>query len=82
MAQKEIDCEKEVDRVSRKSNIDIMRLEYSLNRKVRNLDKEINKLTKQKIKEFDNAKKSTKEFVDEEESVPTIEEYKKILDEY
>ncbi len=82
MAQKEIDFEKEVDRVSRKSNIDIMRLEYSLNRKVRNLDKEINKLTKQKIKEFDNAKKSTKEFVDEEESVPTIEEYKKILDEY
>ncbi|MBR3139729.1 MAG: hypothetical protein IKF11_02535 [Methanobrevibacter sp.] len=82
MAKKEIDFEKEVDRVSRKSNIDIMRLEYSLNRKVRNLDKEINKLTKQKIKEFDNAKKSTKEFVDEEESVPTIEEYKKILDEY
>lgn len=82
MAQKEIDFEKEVDRVSRKSNIDIMRLEYSLNRKVRNLDKEINKLTKQKIKEFDNAKKSTKEFIDEEESVPTIEEYKKILDEY
>ena len=82
MVQKEIDFEKEVDRVSRKSNIDIMRLEYSLNRKVRNLDKEINKLTKQKIKEFDNAKKSTKEFVDEEESVPTIEEYKKILDEY
>ena len=82
MAQKEIDFEKEVDRVPRKSNIDIMRLEYSLNRKVRNLDKEINKLTKQKIKEFDNAKKSTKEFVDEEESVPTIEEYKKILDEY
>ena len=39
MAQKEIDFEKEVDRVSRKSNIDIMRLEYSLNRKVRNLDK-------------------------------------------
>ena len=82
MAQKEIDFEKEVDRVSRKYNIDIMRLEYYLYRKVRNMDKEINKITKQKIKEFDNAKKSTKEFVDEEESVPTIEEYKKILDEY
>lgn len=82
MPKKEIDFEKEVDRVSRKSNINIMRSEYAFNRKIRNLDKEINKLTKQKIKEFDNAKKSTKEFADEEESVPTIEEYKKILDEY
>ena len=82
MPKKEIDFEKEAKKVSRKYNIKIMRSEYAFDKKIKKLDKEIDNLIREKISEFNNAKNSVKEFTDKEKQhIPTIEEYKKILDE-
>ena len=57
IVKKEVDIEEEVQRLSRKTNINIKKAEYSYSKQLERLDKEMDKLLNQKIKDFDDNKK-------------------------
>ena len=52
--KEEFDVDKELEKISRKSNLDIRKSEYSFENQIRKLDKEIDKIMDSKIKEFDD----------------------------
>ena len=53
MAEKELDIEKESKRVARKSNLNMRKSEYSFEKRLSRLDKEIDDAINDKIKMFD-----------------------------
>lgn len=79
MAKKEVDIEEEVQRLARKSNINIKKTEYSYEKQLSRLDKEIDKAINDKIKLFDENKKSTQDYHDIEFSHDTIDRYREKL---
>ena len=50
MAKKEVDIEEEIQRLSRKTNINIKKAEYSYSKQLERLDKEMDKALNDKIK--------------------------------
>ena len=80
MAKKEeLDFEKELERIARKSNIQISKTEYSYAKQLKNLDKEIDKAINDKIKLFDENKKSTQDYKEIEFKHDTINRYREKL---
>lgn len=79
MAEKEVDIEKEVERLARKSNINIRKSEYSFEKQLSRLDKEIDKLSDAKLKNFDNNKKATQDYLEFDISHDTVNRYREKL---
>lgn len=80
MAKKEeIDFEKEVERLSRKSNVNIRKTEYAFDNRIKKLDKEIDKAINDKIKLFDENKEPTQEYLNIENNHDTINRYREKL---
>jgi len=80
MAKKEeFDLDAEVERLARKSNIQMKRTEYSYDNQLKKLDKEIDKAINDKIKLFDENKKSTQEYKEIEFKHDTINRYREKL---
>lgn len=77
--KEEFDVDKELEKISRKSNIDIRKSEYSFENQIRKLDKEIDKIMDSKIKEFDDNKKLTSDYLSIDYSESTINRYKEKL---
>lgn len=75
----EFDLDKEVKRLSRKSNIEIQKTEYAYTNQLKKLDKEIDKAINNKIKLFDENKKSTQDYLSIEFKHDTIERYREKL---
>lgn len=80
MAEKEeYDLEKEVERLSRKSNININQAEYSFNKRLKQLDADIDKIMDDKVKLFEENKKLTNDYLTMENDTSTIDRYREKL---
>jgi phage host-nuclease inhibitor protein Gam len=80
MAKKEeFDLDAEVERLARKSNIQMKKTEYSYSNQLKKLDKEIDKAINDKIKLFDENKKSTQDYKEIEFKHDTINRYREKL---
>lgn len=79
MAKKEVDIEKEVERLSRKSNIKMRKTEYSYTKQLERLDKEIDRVVNDKIKFFDENNEINQEYSELEFKHDTINRYREKL---
>lgn len=79
MAKKEVDIEKEVERLSRKSNIKMRKTEYSYTKQLQRLDKEIDRAVNDKIKLFDENNDITQEYSELEFKHDTINRFREKL---
>jgi phage host-nuclease inhibitor protein Gam len=75
----EFDLDAEVERLARKSNIQMKKTEFSYASQLKKLDKEIDKAINDKIKLFDENKQSTKDYKDIEFKHDTINRYREKL---
>ena len=79
MSSEEFDIDKEIEKLSRKSNINMRRAEYAFDNQIKKLDKDIDAIVKNKIKDFDNNKKLSEEYLSIDYSSDSIDRYKKRL---
>ncbi len=79
MTKKEVDIEKEVERLSRKSNIKMRKTEYSYTKQLERLDKEIDRAVNDKIKFFDENNEINQEYSELEFKHDTINRYREKL---
>ncbi|MBE6508852.1 MAG: hypothetical protein E7Z77_05485 [Methanobrevibacter sp.] len=81
MPKKEnVDLEKELERISRKSNINMMKFEKSFENRLKKLDDDIDKVMNDKLKIFDDNKKITLDYLNMEfKDDGTINRYREKL---
>ena len=80
MSKKEkIDFDKELEKIARKSNLNIRKSEYAFENQLKELDKDIDNLTNKKIKEFDKNKELTLEYLSTEYKQDSIDRYREKL---
>lgn len=80
MAKKdELDIDEEVKRISRKTNVNIKKAEYSFSKQLERLDKEVDKAVNDKIKLFDQDKELTEKYLSIEYKHDTIDRYREKL---
>ena len=80
MAKKEeYDLENEVERLSRQSNINIKKSDYSFTKRLKRLDEDIEKIMDDKVKLFDENKRLTEDYLTMENDTPTIDRYREKL---
>ena len=76
---KEVDFEKEVERLARKSNINIRKTEYAYENQLRRLDSEIDKIMDDKFKQLDENSDLKSEYLNVEFKHDTINRYREKL---
>ncbi len=80
MSKKEkFDVDKEIERLSRKSNVNMRKSEYSFDNRLKKLESEIDKIMDRKIKEFDDNKKLTSDYLSIDYKQDTIDRYREKL---
>lgn len=79
MAKDEMDIDKEIEKIARKSNINIRKSEYSFEKRIKQLDKDIDKVMNNKIKEFDENKELTSDYLNIDYKENTIDRYREKL---
>ena len=80
MSKKEmVDIDKEVERLARKTNINVRKSEYSFENQLKRLDKDIDKLMDEKIKNFDENKELTSDYLTTDYKQDTIDMYREKL---
>ena len=75
----EIDMEEEIRRLSRRTNVNMRKSQNSFDNQIKKLDKEIDKVLNQKIKEFDENKQMTEDYLKIEYKDDTINRYREKL---
>ena len=75
----DFDWDKEIERLSRKSKINIRKSEYAFENQIKKLDSDIDRIVKEKIKDFDNIKYLTQEYLTIDYTESTINRYKEKL---
>ena len=80
MAKKneEIDIDEEIKRISRKTNVDILKSGRTFDR-IKNLEKEIEKASQTQIKDFDKSKELVGKYLSTDYSSSTIDNYRRKL---
>ena len=79
MSKEEFDIDKEIEKIARKSNINMRNSEYSFESRLKKLDKEMDKIMDRKIKEFDDSKSATSDYLSIDYRQDTIERYREKL---
>lgn len=80
MAKKEeYDLEKEIERLSRKTKINMDKSEYSFNKRLKKLENEIDDLMNEKVKLFDENKVLAENYLTIENDTSAIERYREKL---
>ena len=77
--KEEYDLDKEIERLSRKTNININKSEYSFNKRIKELDNEMKKIMDDKVKLFDENKVMTEKYLTIENDTSTIDRYREKL---
>lgn len=77
--KKEVDIEEEVQRLARKTNVNINKSEYSYSKQIERLGKEVDKVVNEKIKAFDENKVLTEDYLLTEYNHDTIDRYREKL---
>lgn len=79
MSKKKESFEEQVERLARKSNLNIRKSEYSFEKQFKKLDEDIDKIVKEKIKDFDSNKQLTEEYLTIDYTESTINRYREKL---
>ncbi|WP_407377573.1 hypothetical protein [Methanobrevibacter sp.] len=79
MAKKEIDIDEEIEKLARKSNINIKKTEYSFEKRIKRLDKEMDKIMNDKFKEFDKNKELVSDYLTTDYKSDSVDSYRKRL---
>ena len=79
MAKEEFDIDKEIEKLSRKSKIDIKKSEYAFENRLKRLDKEIDEALDRRVKAFDDSKKLTSDYLNIDYSQDSIDRYREKL---
>lgn len=81
MAKKneEIDIDEEIKRISRKTNVDLLKSERTFDNRIKNLEKEIEKASQTQIKDFDKSKELVGKYLSTDFSSSTIDNYRRKL---
>ena len=79
MAKKDLDIDEEIERIARKSNFNMRKTEYSFEKQIKKLDNEKDRVLDEKIKEFDDNKLETKEYLEIEFNHDTVDRYREKL---
>ena len=79
MSKKEFDLDEEVKRLARKTNVNLKKSEYSFNSQIRKLDNDIDTIMDKKIKEFDESKQVTSDYLNISFQHDTINRYREKL---
>jgi hypothetical protein len=77
--KKEVDIEEEVQRLARKTNVNIKKSEYSFSKQMERLGKEVDKVVNEKMKEFDDNKGLSEEYMSIEYKHDTVNRYREKL---
>ena len=77
--KEEYDLDEEVKRLSRRTNVNITQSEYSFNKRLKNLDNDIEKIVDDKLKLFDENKGFTEDYLTIENDTSTIDRYREKL---
>ncbi len=76
---KEFDVDEEIEKLSRKTNINMRRTEYAFDNQLRKLEKDIDHIVKDKISNFDENKELSTKYLNIDYSSDSIDRYKKRL---
>lgn len=79
MSKKELDLDKEVEKLARKSNLNMRKSEYAFEKQLKKLDADIDSLVNDKIKDFDLDKKLTEQYLTIDYSNSTVDRYREKL---
>lgn len=75
----EIDVDKEIERLARRSNINMRKSENSFENRLKRLDKEMDKVLNQKIKNFDDNNQLKEDYLKIDYNDATINRYREKL---
>ena len=75
----EIDIDEEIKRISRKTNVDLLKSERTFDNRIKNLEKEIEKASQTQIKDFDKSKELVGKYLSTDFSSSTIDNYRRKL---
>ena len=79
MTKEKFDIDEELEKLARKSNINMKKSENSFDNMLKKLDKDIDEVLDRKIKVFDDSKKLTSEYLGIDYTEATIERYREKL---
>lgn len=79
MSKEEFDVDKEIKKISRKTDINIMRSEKAFENRLNKLDKDIDKTIKSKEKIFDESKEVTTQYLTTDYTDSALERYREKL---
>lgn len=79
MSKKDIDIDAEIEKISRKTNINIKRTEFAFEKQIKKLDIEIDEIANQRIKDFDEYKKDLENYLTTDYSSLSVERYREKL---
>lgn len=79
MSKEEIDFDEEIEKLSRKTNINIRKSEYAFEKQIKRLDNDIDKIADQKIKDFEEYKESLGDYLATDYSSSSIDRYREKL---
>ena len=79
MSKKDFNLEEEVSEIARKTNFKIRQTEYSYENRLKKLDTEMDNLINNQIKNFDEKKKTTEEYMEIDFDNTLIERYRRKL---
>ena len=79
MSKEEFDIDKEIEKIARKSNVNMRKTEYSFENRIKKLDEEIDRIMDRKIKEFDDSKRLTSDYLSIDYTQDSIDRYKEKL---
>ncbi|WP_407454549.1 hypothetical protein [Methanobrevibacter sp.] len=79
MAKEELDIDKEIEKLSRKTNINMRKSENSFENMLKRLDEDIDKVMNKKIKEFDDSKKLSSKYLNIDYTQDSIKRYREKL---
>ena len=77
--KRELDIDEEVQRLARKTNVNIKKSEYSFSKQIERLGKEVDKVVNEKMKVFDDNKQLTEDYLSIEYKENTIDRYREKL---
>ena len=77
--KEEVDFDKELEKIARKTNINVRKSEYAFENQLKKLDKDIDKVIDDKIKDFDKNKQLTSDYLSIDYKQDTIDRYREKL---
>lgn len=80
MSSEDFDMDKEIEKLSRKTEINILKTEMAFENRLKQLEKDIDKTIKSKESIFDDSKGLTSEHITNDYSPDSLDRYRKKLE--